>query len=121
MSTNVFVSPEGGVGKTTAALLLASELMRAVAVKVVGADPNDPIAAWAKGGAVPANLPVFDTQLNESEALRAVFSFQQALENLDPREVSGLDKAQANAEQFAAEVIERLRAARISNQTETAR
>lgn len=223
MPTIVFVSPKGGVGKTTAALLLASELARAAPVTVVDADPNHPIAAWGKGAALPANLsiladvdedtiidrieeaaartpfvvvdlegtaakivllavsqadlvvipmqgsqldaeqasrairvlkqhekmtgravpygvlltrtspiirtrtmghiegglldagvPVFATQLNEREAFRAIFSFQQTLEELDPREVSNLDKAQANAERFAAEVIERLRAARES-------
>ncbi|MBO9726091.1 MAG: ParA family protein [Novosphingobium sp.] len=229
MPTVVFVSPKGGVGKTTAALLLASELARAAPVTVVDADPNHPIAAWSKGTALPANLtilanvdednvidrieeaaaqtpfvvvdlegtaakivllavsqadlviipmqgsqldaeqasrairvlkqhekmtgravpygvlltrtspiirtrtmghiqgglidagvPVFDTQLNEREAFRAVFSFQQTLENLDPREVSNLDKAQANAEQFTAEVVERLRAARGSANTSSA-
>lgn len=234
MPTIVFVSPKGGVGKTTAALLLASELARAAPVTVVDADPNHPIAAWSRGAALPANLsiladvdedniidriedaaaqtpfvvvdlegtaakivllavsqadlvvipmqgsqldaeqasrairvlkqhekmtgravpygvlltrtspiirtrtmghihaglldagvPVFESQLNEREAFRAVFSFQQTLENLDPREVSNLDKAQANAEQFAAEVIERLREARSTADTpsekETAR
>lgn len=229
MPTIVFVSPKGGVGKTTAALLLASKVARAAAVTVVDADPNHPIAAWGKGATLPTNLsivadvdedtiidriedaaaqtpfvvvdlegtaakivllavsqadlvvipmqgsqldaeqasrairvlkqhekmtgravpygvlltrtspiirtrtmghiqgglldagvPVFDTQLNEREAFRAVFSFQQTLEELDPREVSNLDKAQANAEQFAAEVIERLRAVRTPSQTETA-
>lgn len=221
MPTIVFVSPKGGVGKTTAALLLASELSRAAPVTVVDADPNHPIAAWAKGASLPDNLsvladvdedtildriedaaartpfvvvdlegtaakivllavsqadlvvipmqgsqldaeqasravrvlkqhekmtgravpfgvlltrtspiirtrtmshiqgglldagvPVFDVQLNEREAFRAMFSFQQTLENLDALEVSNLDKAQANAEQFAAEVIERLRESR---------
>lgn len=221
MPTVVFVSPKGGVGKTTAALLLASELARAAPVTVVDADPNHPIAAWAQSAELPQNLfivanvdednvidrieeaatktpfvvvdlegtaakivllavsqadlvvipmqgsqldaeqasrairvlkqhekmtrrsvpygvlltrtspiirtrtmghiqsglvdagvPMFEAQLNEREAFRAMFSFQQTLENLDPREVSNLQKAQANAEQFAAEVIERLRAAR---------
>ncbi|WP_232493688.1 ParA family protein [Novosphingobium kaempferiae] len=232
MPTVVFVSPKGGVGKTTAALLLASELARAAPVTVVDADPNHPIAAWSKGAQLPdtlsiladvdednvidrieeaaattpfvvvdlegtaakivllavsqadlvvipmqgsqldaeqasrairvlkqhekmtgravpygvlltrtspiirtrtmghiqgglldAGVPVFESQLNEREAFRAVFSFQQTLENLDPREVSNLDKAQANAEQFAAEVIERLRAARTpaAGEVETAR
>jgi len=65
-----------------------------------------------QGGLLDAGVPVFDAQLNEREAFRAVFSFQQTLENLDPREVSNLDKAQANAEQFAAEVIARLRESR---------
>lgn len=224
MPTIVFVSPKGGVGKTTSALLLASELARAAPVTVVDADPNHPIAAWSRGASLPENLsiladvdedsildrieeaaartpfvvvdlegtaakivllavsqadlviipmqgsqldaeqasrairvlkqhekmtgravpygvlltrtspiirtrtmghiqsglvdagvPVFESQLNEREAFRAVFSFQQTLDALDPGEVSNLDKAQANAEQFAAEVIERLRAARASS------
>lgn len=228
MPTIVFVSPKGGVGKTTAALLLSSELARAAPVTVVDADPNHPIAAWSRGATLPKNLsiladvdedtildrieeasaqtpfvvvdlegtaakivllavsqadlviipmqgsqldaeqasrairvlkqhekmtgravpfgvlltrtspiirtrtmghihnglldagvPVFETQLNEREAFRAMFSFQQTLENLDPREVSNLDKAQANAEQFAAEVIERLRAVRSGSENAT--
>lgn len=44
MPTIVFVSPEGGLGKTTAALLLASELAQAARATVVDADPNHPIA-----------------------------------------------------------------------------
>lgn len=218
MPTIAFISPKGGVGKTTAALLLASQLARGAQVCVVDADPNHPIAAWGKGTDLPANLsiladvdedtildrieeaaaktpfvivdlegtaakivllavsqadlvvipmqgsqldaeqasrairvlrqhekmtgravpygvlltrtspiirtrtmghiqsglvdagvPMFATQLHEREAFRAIFSYRQTLENLDPREVSNLDKAIVNAEQFTVEVIERLR------------
>lgn len=218
MPTIVFVSPKGGVGKTTAALLLATEIARGAKVTAIDADPNHPIHAWAKGAPVPENLsvvadadedniidkieeaaaktpfvvvdlegtaakivllavsqadlviiptqgsqldaeqasraikvvkqqekmtgratpygvlltrtspiirtrtmghiqhgltdagvPVFKSQLNEREAFRALFSFQRTLETLDPKEVPNLDKAQANAEEFVAEVIERLR------------
>lgn len=221
MPTIVFVSPKGGVGKTTAALLLASELARATQVTAIDADPNHPIQAWAKGATLPKNLsivadadedniidkieeaaaktpfvvvdlegtaakivllavsqadlvviptqgsqldaeqasrairvvkqqekmtgratpfgvlltrtspiirtrtmghiqgglmdagvPVFKSQLNEREAFRAMFSFQRTLETLDPKDVPNLDKAIANAEEFAAEVIERLREGR---------
>lgn len=221
MPTIVFVSPKGGVGKTTAALLLSLELARGKAVTVIDADPNHPIAAWGRGADAPANLsivadvdednildrieeaaartpfvvvdlegtaakivllavsqadlvvvpmqgsqldaeqatrairvlrqhekmtgravpfgvlltrtspiirtrtmghiqsglaeagvPVFATQLNEREAFRALFSFRQPLEALDGKEVPNLDKAIANAEQFTAEVIARLREAR---------
>ncbi len=221
MPTVVFVSPKGGVGKTTAALLLASELARGTGVTVVDADPNHPIAAWGKGANIPENLsivadvdedmiidrieeaaaktpfvivdlegtaakivllavsqadlviipmqgsqldaeqanrairvlkqhekmtgravpfgvlltrtspiirtrtmghiqgglaeagvPVFQTQLNEREAFRALFSFRQTLEKLDEKDVPNLDKAIVNAEMFAAEVIERLRESR---------
>jgi len=218
MPTIAFVSPKGGVGKTTAALLLASELARGTRVTVVDADPNHPIQTWGKGAELPdtlsivadidedsiidrieeaaadtpfvivdlegtaakivllavsqadlviipmqgsqldaeqagrairvlrqhekmtgravpygilltrtspiirtrtmnhiqsglldAGVPVFATQLNEREAFRAMFSFRQTLENLDANDVPNLDKAIANAEQFAVEVVERLR------------
>ena len=63
-------------------------------------------------GLVDAGVPMSTTQLHEREAFRAIFSFRQTLEELDPRDVSNLDKAIANAEQFAVEVIEQLRARR---------
>lgn len=45
-----FVSSKGGVGKSTAVLVLAAEFTRAGAsrVTIVDADPNQPIIAWAK-------------------------------------------------------------------------
>lgn len=45
-----FVSSKGGVGKSTAVLVLAAEFARSGAsrVTIVDADPNQPIAAWAK-------------------------------------------------------------------------
>lgn len=223
MPTIAFISPKGGVGKTTAALLLASQLARGAKVSIIDADPNHPIAAWGKDAQLPDNLtiiadvdednildrieeaaaktpfvivdlegtaakivllavsqadlvlipmqgsqldaeqasrairvlkqhekmtgrtvpygvllsrtspiirtrtmghiqdglidagvPMFTTQLHEREAFRAIFSFRQTLEELDPKDVSNLDKAIANAEQFAVEVIEQLRANRKS-------
>ena len=221
MPTVAFISPKGGVGKTTAALLLASEIARGAGVTVIDADPNHPIQAWSKGAELPENLsivanvdednildrieesaaqtpfvivdlegtaakivllavsqadlvvipmqgsqldaeqagraikvlkqhekmtgrtvpfgvlltrtspiirtrtmghiqaglsnagvPVFTAQLHEREAFRAIFSFQKTLEALDEKDVPNLDKAIANAEQFAVEVIEQLRQSR---------
>lgn len=223
MSTIVFVSPKGGAGKTTSALILALQLARSASVTVIDADPNHPIANWAKGENVPANLtvvsdadeenvmekiedaaaktsfvivdlegtaskivvmavsqadfvivptqgsqldaeqagrafrviqqqekivrrtmpayslpysvlltrtnpairtrtlthivkgltkagiPVFKAQLHEREAFKAVFSFRQPLDHLDPADVANLDKAIENAEAFASEVIAALR------------
>ena len=223
MPTIVFVSPKGGAGKTTSALVLASQLARSALVTVIDADPNRPIAMWAKGSNTPANLsvvadadeenimerieeaaaatpfvvvdlegtaskivvmavsqadfvivptqgsqldaeqagrafrviqqqekivrrtqpsytlpyavlltrtnsairtrtlshiqrglvdagiPVFDTELNEREAFKAMFSFRQPLEHLNDAEVANLGKAIANAEAFAKEVITTLR------------
>lgn len=225
MPTIVFVSPKGGAGKTTSALILASQLARSAAVTVIDADPNHPIATWAKGSSTPMNLtvvsdadeedimdkieeaaaktpfvivdlegtaskivvmavsqadfvvvptqgsqldaeqagrafrviqqqekivrrtqpsyslpyavlltrtnsairtrtlshiqrgliaagiPVFKTELNEREAFRAMFSFRQPLEKLNPADVANLDKAIANAEAFAQEMIATLRSA----------
>lgn len=223
MPTIVFVSPKGGAGKTTSALVLASQLSRAASVTVIDADPNHPIATWAKGANVPAGLsvisdadeenimekieeaaaksafvivdlegtaskivvmavsqadfvivptqgsqldaeqagrafrviqqqekivrrtlptyslpysvlltrtnpairtrtlthitkglleagiPVFETELHEREAFKAMFSFQQPLEHLNPSDVANLPKAIENAEAFASEVISVLR------------
>lgn len=58
MPTIAFVSPKGGAGKTTSALILACELSRAAPVTIIDADPNRPIRSWAEGGATPANLSV---------------------------------------------------------------
>jgi len=216
--TIVFVSPKGGAGKTTAALVLATQLAKAAPITVIDADPNHPIKTWAEaadvpsnfqvisnadeeniidrieeaasttpfvivdlegtaakivllaisqadlvivptqgsqldaeqasralrvikqqekmsrrpvpfavlltrtnvairtrttahiqGGLAAANIPVLQTQLHEREAYRAMFSFKQTLEKLDPVDVSNIDKAIVNAEQFAAEIVELLR------------
>ena len=223
MPTIVFVSPKGGAGKTTSALVLAEQLARSADVTVIDADPNRPIENWAKGGAKPermtvvadadeenvierieeaaartpfvivdlegtaakivvmavsqadfvivptqgsqldaeqagrafrviqqqekmvqrrvpgyrlpfsvlltrtnsairtrtlahiekglvaAGIPVFETELNEREAFRAMFSYRQPLAGLNSTEVANVDKAVANAEQFAQEVITALR------------
>lgn len=220
MPTIVFVSPKGGAGKTTSSLILAEQLARGADVTVIDADPNRPIASWAKGDAKPdrlhvvadadeeniierieeaaartpfvivdlegtaskivlmaisqadlvivptqgsqldaeqagrafrviqqqekmsrrrvpysvlltrtnsairtrtlahiekglvaAGIPVFDTELNEREAFRAMFSFRRPLAGLNPSEVANLDKAIGNAEKFAQEVIATLRGA----------
>lgn len=229
MPTIVFVSPKGGAGKTTAALLLATQLARATPVTVIDADPNHPIKDWASGGHAPGNLsvvsevdeedvidkieeaaastpfvvvdlegtaakivllavsqadfvivptqgsqldaeqasralkvirqqekmsgrkvpyavlftrtnvavrtrstthiqkslteagiPVLSTQLHEREAFRAMFAFRQPLEALDSADVANLDKATANAEAFAREVIDHLRSERTTRAGEGA-
>jgi len=220
MPTIVFVSPKGGAGKTTAALLLATQLADSYDVTVIDADPNRPIGAWASGGHLPkrltvvsevdeeniidqieaaaektpivivdlegtaakivvlavsqadlavipiqgsqldaeqasraikvikqrekmtgralpyavlltrtnpairtrtmshiqqglidAGIPVMETELHDREAFRAVFSFRQTLKGLDAGEVANLDKAQANVEEYALEIVRGLAAA----------
>lgn len=219
MPTIVFASPKGGAGKSTSAVLLATELaLKGAGVTVLDADPNKPVSLWAKRGGGPENLSViaeikestiideietaaqktpfvvvdlegtasvmvayaisradlviiptqgsqldaaeaakaiklikqqerafnkkipyailftrtssairprtlqhiqaelakhgiycFDTQMNEREAYRAIFSFGGTLESLDKRLVSNLDAAIINARAFAGEVIAKLR------------
>src|SRR6204780_4517842 len=65
--------------------------------------------AHIQKGLIGAGIPVLNTELNERDAYRAVFSFQQTLEGLNPAEVPNLDKARLNAWEFVAEVVERLK------------
>lgn len=219
MPVIAFVSPKGGVGKTTSAVLLASQLAREADVTVIDADANKPVAAWAALGDLPARLQIvsedisaetiiqrideahernpfvivdcegtanavagdaigvadlvvipmqgsqldaaqagkalglvkraerikkeairhailltrtspsirgrtlqnvqnqlrqhgvelFETELNEREAFRAMFSFGGTLESLDSAHVSGIEKAQVNARAYAAELVAMLR------------
>lgn len=220
MPVIVFTNPKGGVGKTTAALLLAISLARKATVSVIDADPNRPIKGWASGQELSSNLTVihdvdeenildqieaamsastfvvvdlegtaakivllavskadlivipmqgsqldadqasralrvvkqqekmsrrtvpygllltrtsaavrsrtlrhmtetltnsgirvFNTELHEREAYRAIFSFGESLDRLDPKEVSNIPRAIENADAFAAEVVTMLREA----------
>jgi chromosome partitioning protein len=56
-------------------------------------------------GLIDAGVPVMETELNDREAFRAVFSFRQTLAGLVPTEVANPDKAQANVEDFALEIL----------------
>jgi chromosome partitioning protein len=54
-----FANPKGGAGKTTAALLLASELAgRKAEVIIIDADPERWISQWAKLPGVPDNIEI---------------------------------------------------------------
>ena len=225
MPTIAFVSPKGGVGKTTSAFLFATAIAELYDVTIIDADPNHPIENWATGGNTPprltiisnvdedtiieriedaasntpfvivdlegtaskiaiyaisqadfvviptqgsqldaneaskairvvlqsekltgkpkpyavlltrtsasirtrglahiqnglidAGIPVLETELNERDAFKAVFSFRQTLDGLNPAEVPNLDRAKLNVLQFAEEVFKRLAAAEISKQ-----
>lgn len=59
MPTVVFASPKGGAGKSTSALILATELAgQGAAVTIIDADPNRPLSRWAKRPGKPENLTV---------------------------------------------------------------
>lgn len=59
MPTIVFASPKGGAGKSTSAVVLATELARRGAeVIVIDADPNRPVSLWAQRPGRPERLTV---------------------------------------------------------------
>jgi chromosome partitioning protein len=59
MPTIVFASAKGGAGKSTAAVLLATELaLKGAAVTIIDADPNKPVSEWAGREGRPENLTV---------------------------------------------------------------
>src|SRR6202050_2959258 len=67
MPTIVFASPKGGVGKSTAAVLLATELAsHGGTVTMVDADPNRPLTQWATRPGRPDKLTVISTTTEES-------------------------------------------------------
>jgi chromosome partitioning protein len=61
MPTIVFASPKGGVGKSTSAVLLATQLAEhGATVTVIDADSNKPVSRWAKRPGKPEKLTVLD-------------------------------------------------------------
>jgi len=53
------VTPKGGAGKSTTAVTVATQLARrGAAVTIIDADPNKPIADWAKLPNKPPNLTI---------------------------------------------------------------
>jgi chromosome partitioning protein len=61
MPVITLLSPKGGVGKTTTALLLATELSAQGAdVILIDADPNFPLSKWAALPGKPTNIEVIE-------------------------------------------------------------
>ncbi|PSJ15876.1 ParA family protein [Nitrosomonas supralitoralis] len=56
-----------------------------------------------------AGIDIFEASLIDREAFRAIRSFGGTVNDLDPKQVSGIDKAIANAHALAIEVIERIK------------
>jgi chromosome partitioning protein len=65
--------------------------------------------AHIQNGLIGAGVPVLETELNERDAFKAIFSFQQTLDGLSATDVPNLDKAKLNVLEFAHEVLEKLR------------
>ena len=67
MPTIVFASPKGGVGKSTAAVLLSTELAsHGGSVTMIDADPNRPLTQWATRPGKPEKLTVIATTTEDS-------------------------------------------------------
>ena len=67
MPTIAFATPKGGAGKSTSAVLLATELaQRGAAVTVIDADPNRPVSQWAKRPGCPEAVTVIDRVSEDS-------------------------------------------------------
>src|SRR5215469_13086709 len=78
MPTIVFASPKGGVGKSTSAVLLATELAAfGAGVSMIDADPNKPLSQWANRPGKPDALEVLadvtEESIIEEAALRTPF------------------------------------------------
>lgn len=68
----VFGSPKGGVGKSTAAVILATQLAESGAsVTIIDADPNKPVSRWAKRPGKPHNLILIDS-VTEQTIIRTI-------------------------------------------------
>jgi chromosome partitioning protein len=72
MPTIVFASSKGGAGKSTSAVLLATELAESGAtVTIIDADPNKPVSRWSRRPGKPSNLTVID-DVTEQTVIRTI-------------------------------------------------
>jgi chromosome partitioning protein len=72
MPTIVFASPKGGAGKSTSAVILATELAReGASVTILDADPNRPVSHWARRSGCPDTLRVI-ADISESTVIDAI-------------------------------------------------
>ncbi len=72
MPTVVFASPKGGAGKSTSAVILATELAAlGTDVTIIDADPNKPVSRWGALPGKPGNLTVIDN-VSEKTIIRVI-------------------------------------------------
>lgn len=78
MPVIVLANPKGGSGKTTAALLLATQLAdRGAAVTIIDADPERWISGWSRLPGKPDNLTV-ETEVSEDSIVDAIEAAAEA-------------------------------------------
>lgn len=61
-----FASPKGGAGKTTAAMLLATEIAKRVNVTIIDCDPRQWSVKWGQGGSAPEKLHIIEKPSEET-------------------------------------------------------
>ena len=72
MPVVVMASPKGGVGKSTNAVILATQLAESGAtVTIIDADPNKPVSRWAARPGKPGALTVID-DVTEQTIIRTI-------------------------------------------------
>ena len=72
MPTVVIVSPKGGAGKSTAAVLLGTEMAHAgVPVTMMDCDPNRSLTWWSTQGALPDLMSIL-SDVTEASVVKAV-------------------------------------------------
>ena len=72
MPVITMLSPKGGVGKTTTALVLATELAAEGAqVVIIDADPNFPLMKWAQLDGMPDNIDVI-SEIDEERIIETI-------------------------------------------------
>jgi chromosome partitioning protein len=77
MPTIAMVTPKGGAGKSTSAVILGTELARrGAAVTMIDADPNKPLSDWAKQPGRPENLTVL-AEVTEENIIEEIESAAQ--------------------------------------------
>lgn len=75
MATIAFASPKGGVGKSTAAILLGTEFAQAgVDVIFLDCDPNQTVTRWSKKAALPDGVTVL-SNINNSNVVRTIKNY----------------------------------------------
>jgi chromosome partitioning protein len=67
MPTISFASSKGGAGKSTSAVLLATEVAsRGTSVAIIDADPNQPVSRWSRKPGCPEKLTVVSAVTEET-------------------------------------------------------
>jgi chromosome partitioning protein len=67
MPTISFSSSKGGAGKSTSAVLLATQLAaRGASVTIIDADPNQPVTRWSRKPGLPEKLTVVSSVSEET-------------------------------------------------------